>query len=76
MLVVHFGGHKQRTKQPLKSETRNGENGLGKTTSLLFTVMLRATPHKEAIGKECKKSGKNAVDLRQQTKDLLAKLGR
>ena len=39
------------TKVPTKTRDANTKHGLGKTTNLDFTIILRATLHKEGIGK-------------------------
>ena len=50
-------------------------NRLRKKRNSPFIVILRAILHKEFIEKESWESEKNALDLIQQTKNLLIKLG-
>ena len=54
-----------KTKLNHENETVNGQR---KTTSLLFTVILEGTLHKEGLGKEWRKSGKNELNFRQEAK--------
>ena len=76
MMVVLFPGTRTTTKVTTQNIENNTENRLRKTTNLLLTVIFGVTLHNEDIGKEWLRSGKNALDFRQQAKDSLNKLER
>ena len=50
-----------RFKAPHQSEMKNTKHGLRKTTNLHYTAISGATLHKQDIGKEWYRSGKNAL---------------
>ena len=52
MLAVQIFGTQTTTKETTHSKGTNGKNKLEKTTKMYFPVILRATLHKEGIGKK------------------------
>ena len=52
MLAVLISGTQTISKARIQLEDNNGINGQEKTTKMFFTVMLRATLHKESIEKD------------------------
>ena len=69
----------RNTNDDISNHTNQGhqhKNGRGKTTKMHLSVIFGATQHKEDIGKERKRSGKNALGIRQQAKDSRTMSGR
>ena len=74
--MILLSGTQTMKKSPPKTRDHSVDNGLGKITKWHYTVILEAILQKESIEKECLKSGQNLLDLRQQTKDSLTRLGK
>ena len=73
MLAVLFSGTRMTNKGTTPTIDVNAKHGLGKTTNLHYTTILGPNLHKENIGKESERSGKNVLVFIQQVKDLLIK---
>ena len=76
MLAVLFSATQITTRWTPPTRDPNGKYGLGKTTNLHYTAILRVTLHKEDTGKEWGRYGKNFLFFRQLVRDSLIELER